>query len=106
MSFRIVKAAPMGEWVSHAACANNDLDPNAWTGIETNDSLRQRWIADLAKEICFRQCSVRGECLDHALTHNEFGIWGGTDDNQRQDQQASERQLLHRVSVLQKRAAG
>ncbi|MET9339301.1 WhiB family transcriptional regulator [Nonomuraea sp. NPDC003804] len=36
-----------------------------------------------AKQIC-RRCSVRTECLDYAIEHNElFGIWGGTSERDR-----------------------
>ena len=36
-----------------------------------------------AKKIC-AVCPVRGECLDHALTHGEkYGIWGGLSERER-----------------------
>jgi len=36
-----------------------------------------------AKRLC-RTCPVRAECLLYALVYGEKGIWGGTDDEQRQ----------------------
>lgn len=36
-----------------------------------------------AKSVC-QTCTVRAECLDTALTHNErYGIWGGLTDVER-----------------------
>ena len=36
-----------------------------------------------AKAVC-ASCTVRQECLDHALATNErFGVWGGTTEKQR-----------------------
>jgi WhiB family redox-sensing transcriptional regulator len=32
---------------------------------------------DEAKAMCLR-CPVRQVCLDHALRHENFGVWGGT----------------------------
>jgi WhiB family transcriptional regulator, redox-sensing transcriptional regulator len=34
------------------------------------------------KRLC-RRCPVREACLQYALDHEEVGIWGGTDDEQR-----------------------
>lgn len=34
------------------------------------------------KNLC-DTCPVRTECLEHALTYGEWGIWGGTDDKER-----------------------
>ena len=38
-----------------------------------------------AKAVC-EGCSVREECLDHALANNErYGIWGGLTDAERRN---------------------
>lgn len=38
--------------------------------------------ADQAKQVC-AQCTVRGPCLDYAVTTNQEGVWGGTDEGER-----------------------
>jgi len=35
-----------------------------------------------AKAICAR-CIVRVQCLDEALRHDEWGVWGGTNEVER-----------------------
>jgi WhiB family transcriptional regulator, redox-sensing transcriptional regulator len=35
-----------------------------------------------ARQICLN-CSVRPECLEYAITADEWGIWGGLDRDQR-----------------------
>jgi WhiB family redox-sensing transcriptional regulator len=37
-----------------------------------------------AKAVCLG-CVVRTECLEHALAHERFGIWGGTSERERRD---------------------
>ena len=93
------RAIRIGTWIEQAACADNDLDPNAWTGNENWTPYEARWIQQLAKDICYRQCPVTGDCLTHALLNNEHGIWGGTDDAQRQEQRRGERNLHGRMAA-------
>ena len=38
-----------------------------------------------ARKICVF-CTVKSNCLEYALRHNEIGIWGGMDDYQRQEE--------------------
>jgi len=35
-----------------------------------------------AKKLC-KECPVQGQCLDEALTFNELGVWGGTNERER-----------------------
>jgi WhiB family redox-sensing transcriptional regulator len=37
-----------------------------------------------AREIC-TACAVRGQCLDYAVNADEFGIWGGLDQQERRN---------------------
>ncbi len=46
-----------------------------------------------------RSCPVATECLDHALTHGEHGIWAGTNERQR-------REILRARDNARARAAG
>lgn len=62
------------EWQDQALCAQTD--PEAFFP-EKGGSTRE------AKRICMA-CSVRDECLEYALEHDErFGIWGGLSDRER-----------------------
>jgi WhiB family redox-sensing transcriptional regulator len=66
-------------WRYKAACADRDTD--FWFPTDTNISPAAR----RALEIC-RECPVRTECLDHAMTTPEFhGIWGGMTAPQRHE---------------------
>lgn len=71
--------AGAAHWRCAAACRHEDTElffPEGTTG----PALRQ---AALAKSICLG-CPVRAVCLDWALRYGvEFGIWGGTDPDQR-----------------------
>jgi len=69
-------------WQDRALCAQTD--PEAFFP-EKGGSTRE------AKRIC-TTCSVRDECLEYALGHDErFGIWGGLSERER-------RRLKRRVS--------
>lgn len=62
------------EWQERALCAQTD--PEAFFP-EKGGSTRE------AKRICLG-CSVRAECLEYALSHDErFGIWGGLSERER-----------------------
>lgn len=67
------------EWRPRAAC--KDLDPNLFFPIGVTGPAVDQIAA--AKSIC-EGCPVRGECLDFAITTNqEFGVWGGTTEDER-----------------------
>lgn len=53
----------------------------------------------VAKKVC-RECEVRVECLDYALTHRErYGIWGGLSENERRGllRKASPKSIDHQA---------
>lgn len=56
-------------WARHAACKGT---PTELFYPPPDDVLRLR----RAKTICLT-CTVRAQCLDHALHHEPYGIWGG-----------------------------
>lgn len=61
-------------WQAEALCAQTD--PEAFFP-EKGGSTRE------AKRVC-QNCTVRSECLDYALSHDErFGIWGGLSERER-----------------------
>ena len=77
---------PNWGWQDAAACRGEDLmlffGPDGERQPERD--IRER----KAKAVC-ASCPVRERCLTFALdTHQDFGIWGGLDDE--------ERRLLHR----------
>ena len=67
-------AADDANWRDSALCAQTDPEeffPDKGGGT------RQ------AKRVC-AACTVRTECLEYALTHDErFGIWGGMSERER-----------------------
>lgn len=77
---RLVASEP---WMADALCAQTD--PDAFFSEKGGATLQ-------AKRVC-ASCSVRAECLEYALDHEErFGIWGGKSERER-------RRLLHRRRV-------
>src|SRR5436305_8397651 len=67
------------EWQARAAC--KDCDPELFFPLGTTGAA----VPDIewAKTIC-GACPVQSECLDFALkTRQEFGIWGGTTEDER-----------------------
>lgn len=73
----------MGDWVNHGACrqavADGVADPSWWfPGAE-----REMRTINLAKQIC-EGCVVKSDCLDWAVQHEQFGIWGGIGPRQRE----------------------
>lgn len=61
-------------WQRDALCAQTD--PEAFFP-EKGGSTRE------AKAVC-ESCTVRSECLEYALAHDErFGIWGGMSERER-----------------------
>ncbi|HEX4978630.1 MAG TPA: WhiB family transcriptional regulator [Acidimicrobiales bacterium] len=67
------------EWRRDAAC--KDLDPNLFFPIGVTGPAVDQIAA--AKSIC-AQCPVSSQCLEFAITTNqEFGVWGGTTEDER-----------------------
>jgi WhiB family transcriptional regulator, redox-sensing transcriptional regulator len=68
-----------GSWRESAACRGDD--PEIFFPIgKTGPALAQ---VQRAKAVC-AHCPVRPRCLAFALdTHQEYGIWGGYDEDER-----------------------
>lgn len=60
-------------WRDHAACIGKS---------ELFFSDNMSTVVRKAKEVC-STCVVRLSCLNHAMTHHEFGVWGGLTANER-----------------------
>ena len=72
-------AAADDEWRDHALC--RDTDPELFFPVGTTG---QALVSqDHAKRVC-KECLVKQECLDYALTTNQdSGIWGGLTEEER-----------------------
>lgn len=69
----------MSDWRHEAACL--DEDPELFWPIGTSGPAVQQ--AEEAKAVC-RRCEVQETCLRWALNkHQDFGIWGGLDEEER-----------------------
>ncbi len=66
-------------WRDDATC--RDLDPELFFPVGvTGPAVDQ---IDIAKSFCGR-CTVRANCLEFAITTNqEYGVWGGTTEDER-----------------------
>lgn len=65
------------DWREQALCAQHN--PEQWFPDQIGNH------PDPAAQIC-RQCPVRTQCLEYAITNNEMhGIWGGMTAQQRQN---------------------
>lgn len=74
-----------GPWAGRGAC-------RSWPTEWWYPSGGERWgrspkaakeDAESARRICNTLCPVRNECLIHALTYPELGMWGGLSEKQR-----------------------
>ena len=66
-----------------AACRGHN--PDLWQPDNSpGGHPRDQAVTATAIAIC-RTCPIQAECLQHALAHNEFGIWGGTTDIERKE---------------------
>ena len=63
-----------GEWAEQGYCRNTP-DPDDFFPLKSRH-------ANWAKWMCSR-CPVAAECLDYALTNPEWGVWGGTTEEER-----------------------
>ena len=73
----IVMPAPatpfLGEWHGRGLCVGDD--PDVFFPSQGDPGTR-------ARQIC-ADCAVRDNCLKFAIDADEFGIWGGLDQNER-----------------------
>ena len=69
-----------------AACRGLDIElvfpdtSEATSASEVNRILRQ--AEEIVKQACV-VCPEKENCLEFALTNNETGVWGGTNDKER-----------------------
>lgn len=69
-------------WQASAAC-QGQMGLAFYPPVRTERRSVKAAREERAKAIC-EGCSVRSDCLDHALQVNErYGIWGGLTENER-----------------------
>jgi WhiB family redox-sensing transcriptional regulator len=85
-----------GRWRQQAACA--DVDPLIFFPVGVSEEAQA--ATDVAKSIC-AECPVAQECLLFAVTTNqEYGVWGGLDEEERKEvRRAWRRASARSVSV-------
>lgn len=82
-------------WVSRAACR----------GMDTALFFPTRGGEVLGVAVVCEGCPVRPECLEHALEHEHFGVWGGTSEKQRLKLRAATQGRRRTNSLAQARYA-
>jgi WhiB family redox-sensing transcriptional regulator len=87
---------PQGRWTEDALCTSTDPElfappPEPPRAHPNRRQEWERWVGD-AKAVCLgdpvldvEPCPVRADCLAWALANDEWGIWGGTTDEDRQE---------------------
>jgi WhiB family redox-sensing transcriptional regulator len=68
-------AAALGEWHSRGLCAGED--PEVFFPSHGHPGTE-------ARQVC-AACRVRSDCRDYATAADEFGIWGGLDQQERRN---------------------
>ncbi len=74
-------AAALGEWHGRGLCVGED--PDVFFPSHGDPGTK-------AREIC-AACPVRDDCLKCATEADEFGIWGGLDQQERRNLQRRQR---------------
>lgn len=68
-------APAVGDWRSRGLCVGED--PDMFFPSHGEPGTKARQICD--------GCAVRDQCLDYAVEADEFGIWGGLDQQERRN---------------------
>ena len=69
-------------WMDQGACVGEN--PKYWMSTSEEETTKEvRENVQLALQVC-RKCPVQSECLSHAMSYLEVGVWGGTTDIERQ----------------------
>lgn len=81
-------AVPLGDWHGRGLCVGEDPDIFFPSNGEPGTK---------AREIC-AQCADCWQCRDYAVEADEFGIWGGLDQDERRN--LKRRQRRRRAAIL------
>ena len=87
-------------WRLDAACA--DADPTLFFPVGATGAAVEQ--IERAKEVC-AGCPVAQECLIFAVTTNqEYGVWGGLDEDERREVRRSWRRETRRSASAERSA--
>ncbi|OLL74347.1 WhiB-like transcription regulator [Pseudonocardia sp. Ae168_Ps1] len=71
------------DWRRRGACTGAEHDPDLmWPTAAPGTQARDRQAAE-AKSVC-NTCPVKTRCLQWAVEHEQWGIWGGLDEDERE----------------------
>ncbi|MDF2805444.1 MAG: WhiB family transcriptional regulator [Cellulosimicrobium sp.] len=87
------------DWAAAGSCRRDDVDPELFFHPEgeTGKARQDRVVA--AKAVC-ADCPVLATCLEYALARGEqYGVWGGTGEEERAELRRVERLRRRRVRV-------
>jgi WhiB family transcriptional regulator, redox-sensing transcriptional regulator len=73
MTMPVPATSALGEWHGRGLCVGED--PDIFFPSHGDPGMR-------ARQIC-AECRVRADCLTYATGADEFGIWGGLDQQER-----------------------
>jgi WhiB family redox-sensing transcriptional regulator len=89
LSHRPSRAAAETLWQEEALCQQ--------VPVEFFPNKGDRETAETAKRVC-KLCPVIAECLEYALTHDEWaGVWGGMSERQRRELKRARRDKVAHV---------
>lgn len=80
MPHRPVPTLDTYAWQAQGTCRG--MDTELFYAAPGERGPRRARREEAAKEICAR-CPVKDRCLEHALTFEVFGVWGGTTEAER-----------------------
>jgi len=93
----------MFEWQQHAACRGLHAD-FFFLPDETEHGVGFTAEIGTVKRMC-AGCPVREDCLEHAIRHEEHGIWAGTTARERKGLRRERGLTLDRLELWRGEAA-
>lgn len=77
-------------------CSENPIDQEIWFPEGHNREITEANVKT-AKALC-SDCLVKFECLKVALDNDEYGIWGGTTEQERQTMKLRSRRRMSAIA--------
>ena len=87
---------PLGEWHGRGLCIGDD--PDVFFPSHGDPGTQ-------ARQIC-AACAVRDDCLKFAIDADEFGIWGGLDQDERRKLRRRQRRKRANVGCKTRQSEG
>ncbi len=73
-----------------------EMDPDLFTGYDGETTADRVFREQDAKSVC-AHCLLLGPCLQWAQDHDERGVWGGTNDEDRRELRTGRKPRSHRA---------